>query len=159
VNLYGYVNNNPIRYIDPLGLDATTAGIGLGLGAGAAASSSPAVAAAIVAAAPVVMVATAGAGAYYIGTKIDQATGASDAIASVIIWATSSADEDEEALYKPKGRECKDKKGGEDNDPFKGKGPKRGTPEYEKARRLLEDLKKSTGRGGRDNPPSGDNWY
>ena len=49
--------------------------------------------------------------------------------------------------------------GGEDNDPNKGKGPKKGTAEYEKYRRELEDMKRGTGRGGRDNPPDGDDWY
>lgn len=42
--------------------------------------------------------------------------------------------------------------GGEDKDPFKGKGPKKGTDEYEKWRRQLEKDKSGEGRGEGDNP-------
>lgn len=41
--------------------------------------------------------------------------------------------------------------GGEDSDPFKGKGPKKGTKEYDDVRRELEKLKEKSGRGGKDN--------
>lgn len=37
--------------------------------------------------------------------------------------------------------------GGEDNDPNKGKGPKKGTAEYEKYRREREDMKRGTVKG------------
>jgi hypothetical protein len=45
-----------------------------------------------------------------------------------------------------------DNMGGCDNDPFKGKGPKKGTDEYEKWKRQLEKDKAKEGRGGKDNP-------
>jgi len=52
-----------------------------------------------------------------------------------------------------------DKMGGEDNDPNKGKGPKKGTPDYDKWRREHEKRKKETGRGGADNPPEKSEWF
>jgi RHS repeat-associated protein len=73
----------------------------------------------------------------------------------------SNGDDDDKDLdYKPKTREKgEDKMGGEDDDPFKGKGPKKGTPEGEKARRELEDEKHGEGRGGRDNERPKNNPY
>ena len=41
--------------------------------------------------------------------------------------------------------------GGEDNDPDKGKGPKKGTKEGDKAKQERHDMKKQTGRGGANN--------
>ena len=40
--------------------------------------------------------------------------------------------------------------GGEDMDPFKGKGPK-DPVDYKKARRAIEEAKQKSGRGGKDN--------
>jgi len=42
---------------------------------------------------------------------------------------------------------CCDSMGGEDTDPFKGKGPKKGTPEYDRWRRELEKIKRGGGAG------------
>ncbi len=66
----------------------------------------------------------------------------------------------EEEHYKPKTRDKVREKlpadkqmGGEDADPFKGKGPKKGTDEYEAARRALEAAKQEHGIGGAGSLP------
>jgi len=60
--------------------------------------------------------------------------------------------DDEEDGYVPTNRDKtqKDNMGGEDPDPLRGKGPK-DPEEYEKARRAIEEAKRKSGRGGKDN--------
>jgi RHS repeat-associated protein len=144
INVYGYVYNNPVNLIDPTGEFA------------------------ILIPAAYYGYAAAIAGVAYLATSDGQQAlrnfgRESAALLNSIgdkIFNENHGEEEEEELYKPKAREkCPNKMGGEDNDPNKGKGPKKGTAEYEKYRRELEDMKRHTGRGGRDNPPDGDDWY
>ena len=78
------------------------------------------------------------------------------AAAAVELWNLMHPDDYKRTNRDKKQDKC-DKMGGEDNDPNKGKGPKKGTPAYEKWRREREADKRNTGRGGADNP-EGNNW-
>lgn len=64
-------------------------------------------------------------------------------------------DDDHEDDYKPsnrdKSQDKNNKMGGQDNDPFKGKGAARGTKEADQQKQDLHDQKSGTGRGGADN--------
>jgi len=74
-------------------------------------------------------------------------------IAVTIYYCTRPYDHyDDEDCYVPRNRDKsqEDNMGGEDMDPFKGKGPK-DPVDYKKARRAIEEAKQKSGRGGKDN--------
>ncbi len=64
-------------------------------------------------------------------------------------------DDDDDSPYNPSNRDKvqdkNDKMGGEDSDPWKGKGAERGTKEGDQQKQEIHDQKKQTGRGGADN--------
>jgi len=129
LNLYGYVHNNPINSWDSFGLS----------GAAAAALRLPQI----------------WTGAFIEPSPVGEAVAATITVGIGIwwLWDKCTEDDDDVPEYRPTTRDKKpDEMGGEDDDFLKGKGPKRGTPEYEKLRRLREKDKNGEGRGGNGNP-------
>lgn len=154
INLYSYVRNNPINRTDAMGtffgLDDIFTGpfdelIALG---GCAALGGVAVYA--------IINAPAHSSAY--SKTWDPTGGIGNFVGSFNMRVTECDDDDADQCYRPKTRDkVRDKlppdkqMGGEDTDPFKGQGPEKGTDEYDRQRRELEDEKGSAGMGGAGN--------
>jgi hypothetical protein len=149
VNLYRFNYNTPICFVDPDGEFGF--GVTISIPWPTTLPGNIPLPAGLLPAAGIV---GAGYSGFALGTFLDEKFGISDwlgpKIGNLICPSTMTPDNEG---YKPKTREKQpDLMGGEDSDPFKGKGPKKGTKEYERWRRQLEKDKRKEGRGGRDNP-------
>lgn len=125
-NLYAYVSNNPVNSVDYLGLQqaALTGGAPLWAEFGLAPCG--------------------------LGVKAAVGTAATGTAISV---AVEMADDDEHVpTNREKVKDKNDKMKGEDDDPDKGKAPKKGTKERDRLKTDRHKEKKSEGRGGADNP-------
>jgi RHS repeat-associated protein len=156
INLYQYVGNSPVNFMDPLGLTTKGALIGAGIGAtiggwlgGIAGGSGGAIGGTLVA--PGVGTVAGGVGGAVEGSVAGASAGAGvGAWIGNLISNMSGGGNYDDYEYKPKTREKQpDPMGGEDRDPTQGKNL---TPEQKAAfKQAIEDYKAGEGRGGADN--------